>query len=157
MEYYLKIAEMKVVEKSDTLITVVGSCIALCLWDKTTSTGGMVHIMMPEHDGDNVEPKGKYANTAIETLLNEMIKNGCNKENLIARIIGGASMFNNKDNTMNGAYIGEKNSRIVKKYLHKFNIPIKSEDIGGTSGRRIAFDPSSGEITIKALDRSVIK
>ncbi len=152
MEYYLKIAEMKIAGKEDTIKTVVGSCVALCLWDQITLAGGMVHIMMPESNGYKVESKGKYADTAVETLLNEMIKNGCKKENLIARISGGASMFGSNNVKIADLTIGEKNSQKVKQYLNKFNISIKSEDTGGRAGRRVVFEPSTGKITIKTLD-----
>ncbi len=152
MEYYLKIAEMKIAVKEDTIKTVVGSCIALCLWDQTALAGGMVHIMMPESNGYKVESKGKYADTAVESLLNEMLNNGCKKENLIAGISGGASMFSNNNGKIDDISIGEKNSQVVKQYLHKFRIPIKSEDIGGNTGRRVVFEPSNGKITIKTLD-----
>lgn len=157
MEYYLKIAEMKIVKKPDTLKTVVGSCIALCLWDKTTFSGGMVHIMMPESNGNRVEQKGKYADTAVESLLNEMIKKGCDQENLIARIVGGASMFNNNYEKIDVGNIGEKNTQIVKQYLNKFNISIKSEDTGGISGIRVVFDPSTGKVISSSLNKNINK
>lgn len=157
MEHYLKIAEMKIAGKEDTIKTVVGSCIALCLWDQTTLAGGMVHIMMPESNGYKVALKGKYADTAVETLLNEMTKNGCKKDNLIAKIAGGASMFSSDNGKIADMSIGEKNSQVVKQHLHKFNISIKSEDTGGTMGRRVVFEPSTGKISIKIFDTMIKK
>ncbi len=157
MEYYLKIADIKVVKSPDTLKTVVGSCIALCLWDKTTASGGMVHIMMPDSKEHENGSKGKYADTAVRALIDKMIKTGCKEEYLTAEIAGGASMFlsKNHDNT-DGNNIGMKNSQTVKKILHKFNIPLKSEDTGGTSGRRIVFDPSTGEVLSNVIGKNQV-
>ena len=77
MEYYLKIAEMKIVRKPDILKTVVGSCIALCLWDKNTNMGGMVHIMMPYSINFKITRKEKFADLAVDYLLDEMKRSGC--------------------------------------------------------------------------------
>ena len=151
MEYYLKIAEIKIAKKPDTLKTVVGSCIALCLWDKITLTGGMVHIMMPKSNGNDITNNGKYADVAVGFLLNEMIKNGCKHENLVARIAGGAAMFDYQGDDNKDSKIGDKNSETVKKYLKNFNIKIKSEDTGGILGRRVAFNPATGEVIAKTL------
>lgn len=158
MEYYLKIADMKVAKKPDTLKTVVGSCIALCLWDKTTLTGGMAHIMMPGSNGCNITNKGKYVDTAVESILNEMLKmTDCKQENLVAYIAGGASMFDLSRNNKEEVKIGMKNYLEVKKYLKKFNIKIKSEDTGGILGRRVVFNPGTGEMISKILSKKLIK
>ncbi len=157
MEYYLKIAEMKIAKSPDTLKTVVGSCIALCLWDRRTSSGGMVHIMMPKSNGNKAEQKSKYADTAVETLLNEMISKGSKQETIIAKIAGGASMFDHKNDKTEDEHIGEKNSRIVKKMLSKLNIPLRSEDTGGTAGRRVVFNPLTGNIASDVIEKNIIK
>ncbi len=158
MEYYLKIADMKIAKKTDTLKTVVGSCIALCLWDKITLTGGMVHIMMPNSNGNEVINKGKYADTAVESILNEMLETtGSQKEDIVAHIAGGASMFDYSENDNIEMKIGIKNSLTVKKYLKNFNIKIKSEDTGGTLGRRIVFTPATGEMVSSILSKELVE
>jgi chemotaxis protein CheD len=142
--------EMKVAANSEVLKTVVGSCIALCMWDNIKRVGGMVHIMYPQSNGNITEPRGKYADTAVEALLSAMFKRGCKKENITAICAGGASMFNYQN--INNITIGEKNYQIIKECLSKFNILLKTKEVGGTSGRRVVMNTSDGRVMITTLD-----
>ncbi len=157
MEHYLKIAEMKVANKPDTLKTILGSCVALCLWDKMQFKGGMVHIMMPQSTGSACNHEFKYADTAVKGLLKEMQGKGSIKDNLSAKIVGGASMFFKKNGNHNNRplSIGDRNYQTVKNQLKQLKITIDQEDTGGTEGRRVIFDCSTGKITIRKIDRIV--
>ena len=68
--------------------TVLGSCVALCLWDSVAKIGGMNHYMLPFWNGEGLATP-KYGNIAIEKLLSRMLRLGCRKENLVAKIFGG--------------------------------------------------------------------
>ncbi len=145
MEHYLKIGEWKVVKSSDILITVLGSCIGLCLWDTEKKMGGMVHIMMPHSRGKNNE-LGKYADTGVAVLIRTMEGKGSQKKDMIAKLYGGASMFNLKSDKFSCLNIGQNNYIQVKQILDQLMIPITAEDVGGSSGRKIIFNCQTGEI-----------
>jgi chemotaxis protein CheD len=150
MEYYLRIAEMAAGNREDSMKTVVGSCIGLCLWDQKLRIGGMVHIMMPEKERDIDAPLGKYADTAVPALIELITEKGAVLKNVIAKLAGGASMFGTPFRPKDSySSIGEKNHKAVRKQLEAHGIKIVYEDIGGFSGRNLVFRCSTGEIEIK--------
>ncbi len=129
------------------LRTILGSCIGICIFDKTTKKGGLAHILLP--NGMSKEKPEKYADTAIPILLDKLCKEGCKKENLSAKIAGGASMF--KFNAaMSLAQIGEKNIEVCIKMLENNQIPIMVADVGGNSGRVIDFFLEDGRLKVRA-------
>ncbi|MBN2028918.1 chemotaxis protein CheD [bacterium] len=149
MERFIKMNEI-VVAKSPYLIrTVVGSCIALCIWDGCCRIGGMGHIMLPESNGDSEAPPGKYADIAVKKLVSIMVDEGSLLKRMQATCIGGASMFQNHQNAFES--IGSKNYRTVKEELKNFGIPIVTEAVGGILGRRVEMNCANGAITISML------
>ncbi|MBN2414476.1 chemotaxis protein CheD [bacterium] len=155
MDQFIKIAEIGVLESPGTLKTVVGSCIALCIWDRYKKIGGMVHIMMPKKTGHtDSDGEGKYADTAVQALFARMSEMGCNREDLIASLIGGASLFGSRLSNGGRKPIGIENFEAVKKELGMFRLSIHREDIGGDTGRRVVFDCDTGEIEITNLSNS---
>jgi len=152
LEHFIKIAEMKVIQEPGILKTVVGSCIALCIWDRVRKMGGMVHIMMPKSKNNSPLSAGKYANTAVSALYNEMISRNCQKRHLVASMAGGASVFGNRLGNNGRKPIGVENYEIVKEQLQQHRIPIEKEDVGGTSGRRVVFNITDGDIFVSMLN-----
>jgi chemotaxis protein CheD len=127
----------------------LGSCIGLTLYDDTLKVGAMVHIMLPDSSGRTDRP-GKYADTAMVLLLSEMSKLGCRKGSLVAKMAGGACMFEYFGANLN---IGERNASRVKALLKENGIKLAAEDIGGKIGRSVTFLPSSrGKFTIRRAD-----
>lgn len=153
MEHFVKIAEMKVMEEQGILKTVVGSCIALCIWDKVKKIGGMVHIMMPRSKNGAPVSKGKYADTAVHALYEELITKDCRKHHLVASLIGGASVFGNKLAVNGKKTIGVENYETAIEHIRQYRIPVQKVEVGGTLGRRVVFDCKRGHITVTMLDR----
>lgn len=152
MEKFVKMSEIYVTKSPYLIKTVVGSCIALCIWDSHCRIGGMGHIMLPESNGDPKAPPGKYADIAVKSLISTMIDEGSSITNMLAACVGGASMFQNHQNKFEP--VGKKNYRTVKKELMYFGIPIVTEAVGGISGRRVEMNCTSGAITISTLLKS---
>jgi chemotaxis protein CheD len=151
MEHFLQIAELRVAPSPAVLRTVVGSCIALCLFDRTRTIGGMVHILMPVHDGDGNGAPGRYADTAVPALVREMEKAGCAVPFLEAALFGGAAMFAFGANGIRT--IGLRNAGVVKDRLAEFAIPVRREEVGGTSGRRVVFHCATGRLDVSVLNK----
>ncbi len=127
------------------IMTVLGSCIAACLWDSRAGIGGMNHFMLPESDASDVS--GRYGSYAMELLINEMMKAGARRENLQAKIFGGGQVMAGFT-TMN---VGERNTAFVKEYLRTERIPILSEDVLDIHPRKVCFFPVMGKAMVKRL------
>ena len=127
------------------ICTVLGSCIAACLWDRTLNIGGMNHFMLPE--GDSTDVSGRYGSYAMEVLINEMIKLGAHRETMQAKIFGGGQVMANFT-TMN---VGERNTDFVTQYLQTERIPIVSEDVLDIYPRKVVYFPATGKAMVKRL------
>ena len=127
--------------------TVVGSCIAVCLWDAKRKIGGMNHFLYPE-----VLERGKttaqYGNVAVPALLRLMEKIGSKKKDLVAQVYGGGKLHDTKKNQ-----VGEQNIEIARRILTQKRIAIVSEDVGGRMGRKILFDTDSGHVAVLKVHR----
>ncbi len=154
---HVKIGELAV-SKDLPLTTIVGSCIACCIYDDKSKIAGMAHIMLPtknrkdNSDSNNNtrdDTKAKYADTGIKNLIDELIKQGANINNLKAKIVGGARVFTHEsdEDIFN---IGERNAEKVKEVLKSYRISIVAEDIGGRGGRNVTFDPSTLTVRVKS-------
>ena len=129
----------------------LGSCIGIALYDRINLIGGLVHIMLPDSTQfSTINNPLKFADLAIPILLKKMESTGANKNNIKAKISGGASMFNFSDKKMI-MDIGGRNSIAVRKTLEKLTIPIISEDVGGNKGRTMIFDTSNGAVLIRTV------
>ena len=129
----------------------LGSCVAVILHDKRRSTGAVAHVMLPESNG-KIERPGKFADTAIPTMYDELIKSGSNKRDITAKIAGGSSMFKQFKGNLD---IGGRNVEAIKTALETCHIKLDGEDVGGNFGRSITYNPTqNGIVQIRRADGS---
>lgn len=140
-EYYVSNEDLVV-------MTVLGSCIAACIWDGKARTGGMNHFMLP--DGDTADGSGRYGSYAMELLINEMLKLGARRETMQAKVFGGAQVMAGFT-TMN---VGERNTQFVLDYLSTERIPVVSQDVLDIHPRKVCFFPVTGKALVKRLAHS---
>jgi len=145
-------ADLKVAKPPDKLITAgLGSCIGICLLDRSTKIGSMTHIMLPSSlQAKNTDNKAKFADTGIVMVIDEMRKMGANTTSLVAKIAGGAQMFKFSGES-DILKIGERNALAVEENLEKHRIRLLSKDVGGNYGRTITFDPETGELLVRTI------
>ncbi|WP_430882767.1 chemotaxis protein CheD [Fusibacter sp. JL216-2] len=145
-------ADLKVTGPPEVLSTLgLGSCIGICLYDPVTKVSGLAHIMLPNSQTiRNNSNRAKFADTAIDDMIDEMIKKGANKRRLVGKIAGGAQMFSfsSKNDMMK---IGARNADAVRSILKDMGIPLKADDTGGNFGRTIEFYPEDGRLLIKTI------
>jgi chemotaxis protein CheD len=145
-------ADLKVTGPPEVLSTLgLGSCIGICLYDPVTKVSGLAHIMLPNSQSiRNNSNRAKFADTAIQDMIDEMINKGANKRRLVGKIAGGAQMFSfsSKNDMMK---IGARNADAVRSILKDLGIPIKADDTGGNFGRTIEFYPEDGRLLIKTI------
>jgi chemotaxis protein CheD len=147
------VAQFRIGTNSDVLRTILGSCIGICIYDRIKKIGGLAHILLPGMVGGG-KPE-KYADSAIPLMVDRLLKQGCNREFMSAKIAGGAKMFKFDSNIVLGM-IGERNTEAVRKALQIKTIPIVAEDIGGCVGRVIDFFLEDGRLKIKAAGKEKI-
>ncbi len=130
--------------------TILGSCVAICLYDPKTKIGGINHYMLPTWNGNDLASP-KYGNIAVERLINRMLQLGSKLENIEAKIFGGGDLISTDKSVM---LIGERNIRIARVLLEEKNIPIVASSTGGRKGRKILFFTETGEVRHKFLEKN---
>jgi chemotaxis protein CheD len=139
--------EYYVTDEDLMVMTVLGSCIAACIWDPKVRVGGMNHFMLPEGGADT---SGRYGSYAMELLINEMIKLGARREHMQAKVFGGGQVMHSFT-TMN---VGERNTQFVLDYLHTERISIVSKDVLDIHPRKVCYFPVTGKAMVKRLAHS---
>ena len=131
------------------IMTTLGSCISVCIYDPVVRVGGMNHFLLPKDEGQgrqNSFPM-RYGNNAMEILINEILKRGGQKSRLRLKAFGAGNVLDIKAN------IGEQNQEFLKKYIMDEGLELESTDLGGNLPRRVLFFPSSGKALVKKLRR----
>ena len=126
--------------------TILGSCVAVCLFDNVKKIGGINHYMLPLWNGNGLASP-KFGNIATEKLIEKMLKNGASLDTMVAKVFGGA---NQMESSMN---IGERNVEIAKELLKQHGIKIIAENTGGTIGRKLRYDAGTGQVMMKFLNK----
>ena len=133
--------------------TILGSCVAVCLWDRYLGIGGINHYMLPTWNGMELASP-KYGNIAIERLTEKMLQLGCKKNNLVAKVFGGGEVITVTSSSM---HIGERNIMVAEEMLQEQNIPIIGRSTGGKNGRKIIFNTHTGEVMQCYIKNSIGK
>ena len=142
-EYYVTRRDM-------VLVTVLGSCVAACIRDKTNGIGGMNHFMLPKSMGEQsgwISASARYGAYAMEVMINQILKQGAKRENLEAKVFGGGAVLKN----MSSLNVGDDNAKFALDYLKKEKIPILAKDLLGDLPRKVYYFPKTGKVLVKKL------
>jgi chemotaxis protein CheD len=138
-------AEYRATDAPVALVTLLGSCVAACLYDAAIGVGGMNHFMLPG-GGDN-DGSARYGAHAMELLINDLLKRGARRNRLQAKVFGGGNVLSG----FHSDPIGTRNARFVLEYLAAENIPVRAQDLGDIHARKVGFFPQSGRTLVKRL------
>ena len=127
----------------DSLETLLGSCVGVCIHDRSTGLGSLAHVVLSDSRGHQSSP-GKFADTAIAEMRRRLISQGGNPLTMSAKIAGGATMFGKKSTRD----VGEANVKAVRAELEKHNICLVAEHVGGEKGRIIRFSLKDAAVEI---------
>jgi chemotaxis protein CheD len=129
----------------------LGSCIAVCAYDRISKIGGMIHIVLPQHHTENPAEFSKFADTGVPLMLARLIQNGGIKDRLIVKIAGGAQMTVSPG-TKDTFKTGEKNLVSILAVLERLGIGLSAADVGGNLGRTVKMHIATGTVTVKTVN-----
>lgn len=130
-----------------TVTTILGSCVAVCLWDPARRNGGMNHYLLPQGAGNGLGSP-RFGNIAVRSLIDQILALGSAKRDLQAKVFGGACVL---ESMRSAAHLGIKNAQIARKILDEEGIPVIGEDMGGTRARKVIFHVADGSALVKLL------
>jgi len=138
---YLYPGQLIVTPEASLVTTILGSCIAICLWDAQSWIAGINHYLLPINPLRGTSD-ARYGNTATEQLVAQMVSRGAVASRLTAKIVGGAAVMTAFSARQKS--IGEQNTEVARDVLAKFGIPIVAEQVGGQRGRKLLFHTGNG-------------
>lgn len=147
IEVFLQPGEFFWGDRFSRIWTILGSCVAVCVWHAGQRVGGMNHILLPGVAPDGMPGAGapaKYAADAIDVFLSEMKRAGLPPRTFAAKVFGGSSLLDGKGRT-----VGMKNVESVRALLAAASIPVIAEDLGGSGHRKVIFDISDGSAWVR--------
>ncbi len=150
--------------KKEIISTVLGSCIAVCLYDEVNGVSGVNHFMLPDKASKSFSNNQsnhsrlsdnslRYGVTSMEIMINKLLSMGGDTKFLTAKVFGGANIL--KSNIKHST-VGEKNIHFIISYLKTKGINIISQDIGSDVGRKLFYLTKKNTVFIKKLPRALL-
>jgi len=137
--------EYRISREADVVMsTVLGSCVAACIFDIESGIGGLNHFLLPG-DSRGGRAELKYGSMAMELLINELLKAGARRSGMKVKLYGGARISAGLSD------IGQKNIDFARTYVRREGFPVVDESLGGTQARRIHFRPTTGEVKLNLV------
>lgn len=145
---YLHPGRLIVATEACAITTILGSCVAVCLWDPVHQIGGINHFLLP-HGGANNPAPARFGNTSTESLIEELSNRCALKTSLQAKVFGGACMLESFQTGTND--LGRKNTEAALSALARFGIPVIAQDTGGRRGRKLIFNTDDGVAWVRKI------
>jgi chemotaxis protein CheD len=149
--HFLHAGQIHVSAHAESIVLILGSCVAVCIWDPVNGIGGATHYLLPTWDGKGV-PSPRYGNVAVSALLQKLADAGASGVNLQAKVFGGGCLFDvMREASPKKDHLGSRNVEIALELLAKERIPVVAKEVGGDRGQRIVFQTSTGHASVKVL------
>jgi chemotaxis protein CheD len=128
----------------EEIVTVLGSCISVCMWDKEAGIGGMNHFLLPEPPQQQA-PSPRYGIWAMKSLLETLSAHGARTERLEVKVTGGGNIG------MEGCQVANNNIAFMDEYLGQLGLQPVVRDVGGPHPRKVRFHPLTGRLLVYKL------
>jgi chemotaxis protein CheD len=145
--FYLHAGNLFASRQPSQIVTILGSCVAVCLWDRLLHVGGINHYMLPSDIGPTTDTL-RYANFAMSELLRQVFELGAERRRLEAKVFGGACVLGA---SQDGRDLGSKNVEVARERLRAERIGVVAEDVGGKHGRKLVFRTWDGSALVKQV------
>jgi chemotaxis protein CheD len=146
---YLHAGQLHASAEACYVTTILGSCVAVCLWDGHAGVGGVNHFLLPYCPADAALANARFGNVAMARLIERLIALGARRDRLQAKVFGGACVIEAFRGS--GRHLGEKNVEMAMGALEEAAIPVVSRDVGGHHGRKLVFDTGEGAAWVRPL------
>jgi chemotaxis protein CheD len=143
---YLQAGQVFASAEPASVVTVLGSCVAVCVFDVVAKVGGMNHYLLPL--AVERERSARFGNVALEILLGGVLERGARKGSLQAKVFGGAGVLGIEQS---GRSLGRENVALALRILEAEGIPIVDGDVGGQRGRKVVFQVDDGSAWVRTL------
>jgi len=144
---FLQPGQLVVSEQPMQVTTILGSCIAVCLWDRKLRIGGVNHFMLPLFSGNGVS-SARFGDVAMRQLLDGLRALGARLPLLEARVFGGACMF---AGMRSADHLGAKNAELALDFLYRNGIDVVQADTGGDRGRKLIYQTDEGKACLISI------
>ena len=159
----LKSGEIYVTDKPSLVVTVLGSCLAVTMFNRRLGVGAICHGFLPqcgkkESHGKTCNERFKYVDCSIQRMLENMREYEIKNSEIIVKLFGGADMFDTKENGLKTSTVGKQNIATALEFLKREGLKVAASDVAGSFGRKIYFHTDTGEILlqrIKKLDKEI--
>mgnify|MGYP001767069268 CR=1 FL=1 len=150
------VAQFRVGQAPVRMMTLaLGSCLGIVLFDPSTGTGALAHAMHPRRQRvKNNMNRAKFVDAVVPLLVERMIRWGARREKIVAKIFGGACMFDGIGGGQGVLQIGDQNIAAAREVLAETGIPLVAECVGGRTGRTITFDVSDGSVRVRDVENN---
>lgn len=149
---FLHAGHIVVAREPTEITTILGSCVAMCLWDPVAGVGGMNHYMLPHDVGANYATP-RHAKYATHSLIVQLVQAGAAPHRLRAKVYGGACILTSGFESKND--LGAANVRVARELLAAERIPIEHEETGGMHGRKLFYQSATGVTTVAKVSRVI--
>ncbi len=150
--------EYHATRESRIIATVLGSCIAVAMFDPVKRISGMNHFMLPNtvnKDNFFLSKSGKYGMFAMELLINDLLKLGGDRSHFKAKVFGGGSVLQRTEGFT--SKVPENNIEFAFEYLKAEKIPVVARDVGGTEARKVFFFTDTAKIRLKRIAKTYVQ
>lgn len=145
---YLHAGQIHASAEPCRVTTILGSCVAVCVWDPQAGIGGVNHFLLPYCAGHGLATP-RFGNVAVTRLIDSLLALGARQDRLRAKVFGGACVIEAFRGS--GRHLGEKNVEVALSVLGEAAIPVLAQDVGGHRGRKLVFDTGGGTAWVRGL------
>lgn len=150
IDVFLQPGELYFGDRHTRIRTLLGSCVSITLWHPKLHIGGMCHYMLPHRPHKARQLSGKYADEALQLLLQEVMRNRTRPEDYEVKLFGGGNMFAERPKNQDSCSdVPCRNVAIARELVARHGFRIKAESLGGSGHRQIIFDVGSGDVWVK--------
>lgn len=145
-QVYLHAGQLTIAATPTAVVTVLGSCVAVCLHDPVTRVGGVNHFLLPHHV--ERERSTRFGTIAVPELVEAVVRAGASRASIVAKVFGGASVIGALSRTRR---LGDENAALAFRLLEEARIPVLQQDVGGARGRKLVFLTDDGTAWVRPL------
>jgi len=155
IDVFIKPGEFYFGDQEIRIKTILGSCVALTLWNPRLHIGGMCHYMLPTSNQakQDIVLDGRYADNAMKLFMNEIEKTNMNPADFEVKMFGGGLQFERASGRP-VIDVSERNIEKGRQLLNEYGFTLKSQHLGGTGYRTVVFDIKSGDVWVRYVENS---